>query len=132
MAMNAATDPLDHPLRSPHERAWDVPRRLRTCHNSGAAISSVNWSEVVQKSLARGAQVAGLREDLEAAGLIVLPFEAEDADLAARLWFQTRSYGLSLGDRACLATGLRARAPVLTADHTWTSLTLDVDVRSIR
>lgn len=98
----------------------------------GAVISSVNWSEVVQKSLASGTEATGLLEGFEAAGLTVLPFDAEDADLAARLWFQTRSYGLSLGDRACLATGLRARAPVLTADRTWTSLSLGVDVRPIR
>ena len=98
----------------------------------GAVISSVNWSEVVQKSLARGTEVAGLLEGLEAAGLTVLPFDADDADLAARLWLETRSYGLSLGDRACLATGLRARSPVLTADRSWTALPLGVEVRSIR
>ena len=98
----------------------------------GAVISSVNWSEVVQKSLARGAEVAGLLEGLEAAGLTVLPFDADDADLASRLWLETRSYGLSLGDRACLATGLRARSRVLTADRSWTALPLGVEVRSIR
>jgi len=98
----------------------------------GAAMSSINWCEVVQKSLARGAEISGLLDGFEAAGLTVLPFDAEDADLAARLWQETRRFGLSLGDRACLAAGLRAHAPVLTADRTWTALTLGVEIRPIR
>ncbi|MBI3976669.1 MAG: type II toxin-antitoxin system VapC family toxin [Chloroflexi bacterium] len=98
----------------------------------GAAISSVNWAEVVQKSLARGVDIRGLREDLEAMGLCVLPFTGEDAELTARLWSRTRSLGLSLGDRACLALGQSRKLPVLTADRTWTTLALEVEVRSIR
>lgn len=71
----------------------------RTC-----AISSVNWAEVVQKSIAGGVDVDGLREDVEALGLSILPFTVEEAETAGRLWLQTRSCGLSLGDRA-LVTG---------------------------
>lgn len=97
-----------------------------------ALMSSVNWSEVVQKALNGGVDVTGLREDLEALGLRVLPFTAEEAELAAALWVQTKAHGLSLGDRACLALGLRARLPVLTADRTWQRLALGVPVRVIR
>jgi hypothetical protein len=48
-----------------------------------AGITSVNWAEVVQKSLAARVEVEGLREDLEALGLVVAPFSAGDADTAA-------------------------------------------------
>ena len=41
-----------------------------------AAISAVNWSEVVQKSIARGIRVEGLREDMVALGLDIVPFHA--------------------------------------------------------
>ena len=45
---------------------------------------------------------------------------------------QTREQGLSLGDRACLALGIRENVPVLTADRAWAQLDLDVSVRLVR
>jgi ribonuclease VapC len=53
-------------------------------------ISSVNWAEVVQKSIAAGVSVDGMRDDLEALGLIVSPFTLEEAEIARRLWQQNR------------------------------------------
>ncbi|SFD94762.1 type II toxin-antitoxin system VapC family toxin [Nitrosomonas sp. Nm166] len=97
-----------------------------------AIISSVNWAEVVQKSVMAGVDVNGMRDDLEALGLKVFPFTAEEAELAGRLWQQTRHAGLSLGDRACLSVGIQLQAPVLTADQIWTTLDLPVTVRCIR
>lgn len=97
-----------------------------------AVISSVNWAEVVQKSIAAGVDVDGMQEDLEALGLAVLPFTAEEAELAGRLWQQTRQYGLSLGDRACLSMGFTLKAAVLTADQIWSALNLPVTVHIIR
>lgn len=97
-----------------------------------AAISSINWSEVWQKALAHGVEVAGLRADLEALGLRIVPFDALDAEEAARLW--SAGHGLSLADRACLALGLRYQLPVWTADRAWESAgaVLGVEVKVIR
>lgn len=97
-----------------------------------ACISSVNWAEVVQKCLARGVETTGLRSDLEALGLQVLPFTPEDAETNGRLWSVTRSLGLSLGDRACLALGLRLSVPVLTTDKAWVGLRLNVPIQLLR
>lgn len=97
-----------------------------------AVICSVNWSEVVQKTIAAGVDINGMREDLEALGLRILPFSTEEAELAAQLWQQARQAGLSLGDRACLSVGLRMNASVLTADQIWATLNLPVVVRCIR
>lgn len=97
---------------------------------ASAAISSLNWSEVLQKSLAHGVEISGLRADMEALGLRILPFDASDAELAARLW--SPGSGLSLADRACLALGLRHGVPVWTADRIWAQVSLDVPVRVIR
>ena len=94
------------------------------------AISSLNWSEVLQKSLAHGVDITGLRQDLEALGMVILPFAADDAEQAARLW--SPGSGLSLADRACLALGLRHGAPVWTADRLWTQTSLGVMVHVIR
>ena len=55
-----------------------------------AVLTSVNWAEVMQKSLSAGVNVDGLRQDLQALGLAVEPFTAVDADTAAKLWPQTR------------------------------------------
>ncbi len=68
---------------------------------SGAAISAVNWSEVVQKSIAHGLDHSGRRADLEVIGLHVEPFLPQDAEAAASLWTRTKNLGLSLADRAC-------------------------------
>lgn len=99
---------------------------------SEAVISSVNWSEVVQKSVAADVLIDGMREDLEALGAKILPFTAEEAEIAGQLWLQTRQAGLSLGDRACLSLGIRLQAPVLTADQIWITLKLPITVHSIR
>ncbi|MDA8152979.1 MAG: type II toxin-antitoxin system VapC family toxin [Acidithiobacillus sp.] len=97
-----------------------------------AVMSSVNWAEVVQKCVARGVDVDGLRSDLGSLGLRVWPFNADDAEASGRLWSTTKALGLSLGDRACLALGQRLSLPVLTADRVWGSLNVDFPVQIIR
>jgi ribonuclease VapC len=97
-----------------------------------SAISTVNWSEVYQRSLARGVDVAGLRSDVEALGLEIVLFTVDDAEQAAELWPPTRHLGLSLGDRACLALARRLGLPTLTADRSWLDLTLGVQIVAIR
>lgn len=97
-----------------------------------AVMSSVNWAEVVQKCVARGVDIDGLRIDLGSLGLRVWPFNSDDAEASGRLWSTTKALGLSLGDRACLAMGQRLSLPVLTADRAWGSLRLDFPVQIIR
>ena len=99
---------------------------------SGSLLSSVNWSEVVQKSLVSGVDVCGMRQDVEALGVAILPFTTEEAEHAADLWPKTRRLGLSLGDHACLALALRTGSWVLTADRAWENLQLDLAIQVIR
>jgi len=101
-------------------------------HLSDACISSVNWSEVVQKSLARKADIEGMREEFIAIGLSIEPFDASQAEIAGRLWNSTRKHGMSLGDRACLALAKEKSLPVLTADRVWKQLKLGLDIRLLR
>ena len=97
-----------------------------------ATISSVNWSEVVQKTLDKQADVEGLRLELEALGLEVVPFTAVVAETTARLRSATRQAGLSLGDRACLATAAVLGLPAVTADRVWPDLGLPIEIRVVR
>lgn len=93
-----------------------------------ALISSVNWSEVVQKALAYNTNVTGLRQDLEALGLQIVDFDARQAEAAAELWTLTRSAGLSLADRACLALARARKLPALTSDKVWTRVSPNVQM----
>jgi ribonuclease VapC len=97
-----------------------------------SAISSVNWSEVVQKALEKKTRVDGLREELESLGLEIISFTAELAEKTAHLRAETRPAGLSLGDRACLALAGDLGRPAVTADKIWGDLPLRVEVRVVR
>jgi PIN domain nuclease of toxin-antitoxin system len=97
-----------------------------------SVMSSVNWAEVIQKSIAAGVEVDSLLDDLQALGLRIEPFTVEEGEMTGRLWAQTRQGGLSLGDRACLSLGVRLGVPVLTGDRAWASLNLSVKVEVIR
>ena len=98
----------------------------------GALLSSVSFSEVLQKAAQFGADTTGLADDLVELGLQIEPFSVRQAELAAELWPMTREWGLSFADRACLATAIDHRAPVLTADRAWAQLSLPLAIRVIR
>jgi PIN domain nuclease of toxin-antitoxin system len=99
---------------------------------SSAISSTVNLAEVHGKLVERGlsprdAWEATLSPVREAAS-----FTAEHAKTAGDLITQTRSLGLSLGDRACLALGLTLGAPVYTSDKSWKKLNVGVRIHVIR
>lgn len=50
----------------------------------------------------------------------------------ARLWPDCRTYGLSLGDRACLALGMALKVPILTADRIWVTAYPNLPIQLIR
>ena len=97
-----------------------------------AAISAVNISEVVSKLAESGMPGEKIEEALEGLALEICDFGRELAFQAGMLRLTTRSRGLSLGDRACLALGERLNLPVLTTDRAWEDLELDVEVRQVR
>jgi ribonuclease VapC len=97
-----------------------------------AAVSAVNWSEIVKKAIAYQVPTDGLRAEIEALGVEILPFAAGEAEDAAALWPQTSSAGLSLGDRACLALAQREGVPAVTTDRAWSDVSAGVNVTVIR
>lgn len=98
----------------------------------GAAMSTVNWSEVCARALAHRVEVHALRASMGALGLELVPFDEADAEDAAALWPRTRSAGLSLADRTCLALAQRLGGRAVTADRSWLALDLGVEVYAIR
>jgi PIN domain nuclease of toxin-antitoxin system len=53
---------------------------------------------------------------------VIADFDRDVAVRAAALRAATKHLGLSLGDRACLATAQLRDLPVLTADRVWKKL----------
>ena len=101
-------------------------------HIKDAAVSAVNLSEVVARLADRGLLEQVIRESLEDMSIEVIPFETEQAYVAGMLRAETRSVGLSLGDRACLALARQLRVPALTADRRWAELDVGINVQVIR
>lgn len=97
-----------------------------------AAISAVNYSEIVSKLTDAGLSAAEIDEAMTAFPLKVLPFDRKLANVAGALRAATRASGLSLGDRACLATAIEQQALVITADRAWSELNCGVGVDIIR
>jgi ribonuclease VapC len=106
--------------------------------SESAAISAANWAETLSKVAETGLDPAQVARDLEEQGLLdglleVVPLTAGDALVIGGLRVQTKEFGLSLGDRACLALGMRLELPILTADREWAELTnVDVEILPIR
>jgi len=98
----------------------------------GAAVSTVNLSEVVGKLAERGMPPKLIRAALLGLGLEIHPFDAEMAFVAGELRPKTRARGLSLGDRACLTLGIFLSRPVVTADRSWRNLGVGVKVTVVR
>lgn len=84
-----------------------------------AAIGTVNVAEVYAYAAINDLATDAIDAFFADTGIEVLPFSHDDAVSAGRLAALTRSAGLSLGDRSCLAVAMARKAEVLTADRAW-------------
>ena len=96
-------------------------------------MSTVNFAEVVTKYVLRDAAEQGerLRRELP---VVFVPVDEDLVLRAALMATVTRPFGLSLGDRICLALAQRTGLPALTADRSWLEVAeaLGVKVEAIR
>jgi ribonuclease VapC len=97
-----------------------------------AVGGAVNLAEVQSKLVSRGWSSEEAWEDATSPVQEIVPFDAEHASIAGDLITQTRSLGLSLGDRACLALATALKVPVYTAERTWKGLKLGIRIHVIR
>lgn len=104
-----------------------VEERIAEC-----CVSSINWAEVLQKMERNGMDAPLVESMLLALGLQIVDFTAADSRIAASLWEMSKPLGLSLADRACLATAIRLHCPVITADKVWKLLDIGVEIHLIR
>jgi ribonuclease VapC len=102
----------------------DLPR--------GALLSSVNLVEVHTKLLLDGSVPDFAWGRILSIGCDICIFDEKQARIASEMVWKTRSFGLSLGDRACLALAIQRNATVYTADQAWKELSLQVEIKLIR
>ena len=97
-------------------------------------ISAVNAAEVLAVLLRNGVPLEDAHTVLRKTRLKVIEFSLAGALKTAEiLSWQTRGHGLSLGDRACMATALLLQLPVVTAERNWVSLRVpDLQIELIR
>jgi ribonuclease VapC len=87
-----------------------------------AHIGAVNYSEVCGKLVEAGLNQDTVDSLIAGLQLQVISFDREQARLAGSLRRTTREFGLSLGDRACLALARVRGAVALTCDKSWTRI----------
>ncbi len=100
-----------------------------------ASIGTVNLTEVISKLCERGVPPGAALEAVQCLGVEIIPHSVEHALRAGELRPITKAFGLSLGDRACLALAHALRATVITAERHWderVAAAAGVSIRRIR
>jgi len=97
-----------------------------------SVMSAVNVAEAYGKLVGVGIAPEEAWKAVIAPVPEIVEFDQEQAKIAGGLLPQTRSLGLSLGDRACLALGIALKAPIYTADRAWKELKLKIAIHVIR
>ncbi len=97
-----------------------------------ALVSSVNYAETVGKLIDRKMPEEVVKITMENLGLEVVSYDEQQALLTGLFQKSGLSYGLSIGDRACLALAKVGGFPLMTADRVWQEVPLGVEVRLIR
>jgi len=97
-----------------------------------AVISAVNLAEVQSKLVKLGHPPEDAWSDALLLETAPEPFTADQAKIAGSLIATTEKYGLSLGDRSCLALAIALKAPVYTTEQLWRNLKVGVPIHVIR
>lgn len=98
----------------------------------GALVSTINLCEVGTKLADKGVPDDDLEVIMNALRLSVIAFDQRQSRIAVALRAPTRSRGLSLADRACLALAKAMGATAVTADRAWADLDTDIAIEVIR
>jgi len=97
-----------------------------------AVVSTVNLAEVQTKLVKMGRNPEDAWADALSLGILAEPYTSEHAKTTGNLLTTTEPYGLSLGDRSCLALAIVLNAPVYTTEQAWKDLKVGVPIHVIR
>lgn len=107
-------------------------QRLNPADLNGASMSSVNLTEVLTRLHDLGIPDEAINASIAELNLHVISFDEIQAHQAAGFRAASRKFGLSLGDRACLALAKGLGCAAVTADRAWAAVDIDVKVIVIR
>ena len=99
---------------------------------SDAAMSVVNAIEVGSKLMDGGMTFEAAWEALDLLDVPLWDLDMDITKAATALRGQTRSKGLSLADRVCLALAIREGSTAVTADRAWAALDVGCKIELIR
>ena len=97
-------------------------------HMKYAVISSINIAEVYKYCI----EVQKLTEEdcrnlIKLSGIKIIDFCEAQALISAAIIKETKQYGLSLGDRGCIALAMFKNCSILTCDQIWQKVKLEVE-----
>jgi PIN domain nuclease of toxin-antitoxin system len=91
-------------------------------------ISAINLAEFVQVLRRFDMDPESYLRSFEQTGMRTIPDDAVRARVAGNLERETSRWGLSLGDRFCIALAMEKRLPVLTTDRIWQDAGLGIEI----
>ena len=96
-------------------------------------MSTLNISEAAGILIDLGMSIEECKNSIEPYIDVIVPLDVEQSFEMAFLKKYTKHKGLSIGDRACIALGIKMALPIYTADKIWANLDIEgADIILIR
>lgn len=115
-----------------NETGSDEVIALMEDQSASIFISTVNFCEVVTRLVAAGVTDQDIFRSTEGFRRFVTDFDLSQSDYAGGISRLTKSIGLSLGDRACLALAQATGGTAWTTDRAWKRLKLPIPIKLLR
>ena len=97
-------------------------------HLRNGIISSVNVAEVWKYCIDKqGLTTQECKSLIRMSGIKIIDHDANQALISAEIYPKTKEYGLSLGDRSCIALAIDKESSILTCDKIWSKVDLGVE-----
>lgn len=88
-------------------------------------MSSLNVAEAAGILIDLGLSHEECKNNIEPYIDVIVPLDVQQSFDVAFLKKHTKHKGLSIGDRACIALGIKMELPIYTADKIWADLDLE-------
>lgn len=96
-----------------------------------SVMSTVNIAEVFTKLAEKNVDISIASKEVSELGIEIVDFDFDQGVTTAELRPKTKQFGLSLGDRACLALAIQKKYTAVTTDKVWAKLKV-CDIKVVR